>query len=114
PRFAKFSAICAALALCDRPRSAAASPDDKPGGSQGGPNMKLTLTSTAFEADKPIPKKHTEDGEDRSPPLHWSGAPDGVKEFALIVDDPDAPQKSPWVHWVIYKIPATTTNLPES
>lgn len=76
--------------------------------------MTMTLKSTAFSNNEPIPKKHTGDGEDVSPPLTWSGHPDGVKEFALICDDPDAPTPEPWVHWVLYKIAADTTSLPEN
>jgi Raf kinase inhibitor-like YbhB/YbcL family protein len=40
--------------------------------------------------------------------------PAGVKSFALICDDPDAPMKEPYVHWVIYNIPAATTGLDEA
>jgi Raf kinase inhibitor-like YbhB/YbcL family protein len=69
--------------------------------------MSLHLTSPAFAAGQPIPRRHTGDGEDLSPPLSWSGLPVGTRELALIVDDPDAPTPEPWVHWLIYKIPAT-------
>jgi Raf kinase inhibitor-like YbhB/YbcL family protein len=64
-----------------------------------------------------IPSRFTCDGEDVAPPLAWSGAPAGARSFALIVDDPDAPDpaapKRTWVHWVLYDIPATVTALPE-
>jgi hypothetical protein len=76
--------------------------------------MTITVKSTAFVSNEPIPKKHTADGADLSPPLTWSGHPHGVKEFALICDDPDAPTPEPWVHWVLYKIPADTASLPEN
>jgi Raf kinase inhibitor-like YbhB/YbcL family protein len=79
---------------------------------KGGKAMTITVTSTAFEADKPIPKKYSGDGEDISPPLAWSKAPHGTKEFALVCDDPDAPVGT-WTHWVLYKIPPDTTSLPE-
>jgi hypothetical protein len=79
--------------------------------------MTLSLTSTAFAPNGSIPAAYTSDGQDRSPPLAWSGAPAGTKSFALIVDDPDAPDpKAPqrvWVHWVLYNLPADTTGLPE-
>ena len=75
--------------------------------------MTISITSTAFTAGMPIPKKYTGEGEDVSPPLAWSGVPQGTKELALICDDPDAPVKEPWVHWVLYKLPADTANLPE-
>ncbi len=71
------------------------------------------IESSAFQQHQPIPKKYTGDGEDKSPPLSWSGAPGGTKEFALIVDDPDAPRPEPWVHWVLYGIPAEISTLPE-
>ena len=67
--------------------------------------MTITLTSTAFEPNQPIPAKYSGHGEDISPPLAWSGLPEGTKELALICDDPDAPVGT-WVHWVLAKIPA--------
>jgi len=74
--------------------------------------MNLQLTSSAFSEGSPIPKRYTCDGEDLSPPLKWSGAPQNAKSLALICDDPDAPAGT-WVHWVLYNVPATTTELPE-
>lgn len=81
----------------------------------GGVQMKLE--STAFANQGPIPRDYTEDGKDISPPLKWSDPPEGTKEFALICDDPDAPSPrrpapEPWVHWVIYGIPAEVRELP--
>src|SRR5262245_6031063 len=68
--------------------------------------MTLRLNSPAFRDGSPIPAKYTCEGQDVSPPLTWSGIPDGTKSLVLIVDDPDAPDpKAPkmvWVHWVIY------------
>jgi len=80
---------------------------------EGEKKMTLAITSSAFVQGHPIPKKYTGEGADVSPPLAWSGAPEGTKELALICDDPDAPTTEPWVHWVIYKIPAATKGLPE-
>src|SRR6266705_7165499 len=74
--------------------------------------MSIEITSTAFQAEEPIPKQYTGDGADRSPPLHWSEPPSGTKSIALICDDPDAPRGT-WVHWVLYNLPATLTALPE-
>src|SRR5437868_14346230 len=76
--------------------------------------MALTLRSDAFAHGRPIPRRYTEDGEDLSPPLTWSGLPEGTRELALIVDDPDAPRAEPFVHWVVYKIPVDSSGLPES
>ncbi len=79
---------------------------------------KLEVRSPAFAGGQPIPKKHTGEGEDRSPALEWSGAsggsiPEGTKEFALICDDPDAPRPEPWVHWVAWGISGDSTGLEE-
>jgi Raf kinase inhibitor-like YbhB/YbcL family protein len=81
--------------------------------SKGAQVMKIEVISSAFAQGQPIPKKYTGEGEDVSPPIYWKNAPEGTKEFALICDDPDAPTHDPWVHWVIYKIPADVTSLPE-
>jgi len=79
--------------------------------------MSLTLQSTAFKADGEIPVMYTCDGQDTSPELSWSAAPEYSKSFVLIVDDPDAPDprapKMTWVHWVLYNIPVSCTGLPE-
>jgi Raf kinase inhibitor-like YbhB/YbcL family protein len=80
--------------------------------------VSLKITSTAFEPGGSIPSKHTCEDRDLSPPLAWSGAPPGTKTFALVVDDPDAPDPAKpqrvYVHWVLYNIPATTIALPEN
>lgn len=73
----------------------------------------FTVTTQAFGHNQPIPRQFTGDGKNISPSLQWSGAPAETQEFALIVDDPDAPRPQPWVHWVLYKIPAAATALPE-
>src|SRR5438105_14475302 len=75
--------------------------------------MAFTLTSLAFKKEGDlIPKKHTCEGPDLSPPLRWTNGPKGTKSFALIADDPDAPVGT-WVHWVIFKLPGETTELTE-
>ena len=77
--------------------------------------MPLKLSSTAFEPGAEIPTQYTCEGADMSPPLAWSGIPDGTRSLVLIVDDPDAPDpKAPrmtWVHWVLYDIPADADGL---
>ena len=79
--------------------------------------MAFTLESPAFPPNGPIPAAYTCEASDTSPPLRWSGAPAGTKSFALVIDDPDAPDpaapKMTWVHWVLYNIPASTTTLAE-
>jgi Raf kinase inhibitor-like YbhB/YbcL family protein len=74
--------------------------------------MSFSAKTTAFPPGGDIPSQYTCDGADKSPPLSWSGPPEGTKTFALIADDPDAPAGT-WVHWVAYDIPASTAQLPE-
>ncbi len=74
----------------------------------------MKLMSTEIENGKLIPQKYTADGEDVSPPLSWTDVPDTVEEFALIMDDPDAPTDEPWVHWVVYGISRDARLLPEA
>ena len=74
--------------------------------------MALELKSQAFKNGEFIPAKYTCEGADVSPPLEWSGSPQGAKSFVLISDDPDAPMGT-WVHWVLYDIPAEKAGLPE-
>jgi len=79
--------------------------------------MGLALTSPAFAPGGEIPTLFTCEGSDVSPPLEWTGVPDGTKGLVLIVDDPDAPDpaapKMTWVHWVLYGIPPGAGSLPE-
>jgi Raf kinase inhibitor-like YbhB/YbcL family protein len=84
----------------------------------GGGEMTLSITSAAFAPAREIPARFTCEGADVSPALAWNGAPAGTKSFALVVDDPDAPDpaapRMTWVHWVLYDLPATAAGLPES
>lgn len=78
---------------------------------------KMQLTSKAFGPGGAIPRRHTGEGEDVSPPLAWSDAPDGAASFAVVCHDPDAPLVKPgtygFVHWVLYGIPGSVRELPE-
>ncbi len=80
--------------------------------------MKFELTSMAFQHNGDIPRRYTCEGEDVSPPLAWTGIPEGAKSLALVVDDPDAPDpaapKRTWVHWVLYNIPPNAAGLAEN
>lgn len=75
--------------------------------------MAFKLTSTAFQAGGTIPKKFTCDGPDLSPVLAWTDPPVGTQSLSLIMDDPDAPVGT-WVHWVLYDLPASASELPEN
>lgn len=73
----------------------------------------LSVTSTSFEQGGKIPSRYTCDGANVSPPLRWKGAPEDTSSFVLITDDPDAPMGT-WVHWIVYNIPGTLSELPEA
>jgi Raf kinase inhibitor-like YbhB/YbcL family protein len=105
------AALWLALASCGQTTQPASQP--QPGRKSGGSAMKVTVQSSAFKDGQPIDRKYTEDGADVSPALSWSGVPAETRELALICDDPDAPRAQPWVHWVLYKLPANLTGLPE-
>lgn len=74
--------------------------------------MAFELTSSAFESEEPIPDRYTCEGADVSVPLAWSGVPEGTKEFALVLEDPDAPGGT-FTHWLLYNVPANRSELPE-
>ena len=80
--------------------------------------MAMVLSSPAFAPGAPMDARHSCDGEGISPALQWTGMPAGTKSYALIVDDPDAPDPAApqrtWVHWVLYDLPPTTHGLPEA
>src|SRR5579871_4064849 len=73
----------------------------------------LRVGSPAFRNHSRIPERHTGDGEDVSPPLEWSGVPDGTRALAVVVHDPDAPLVDGFTHWVAYGIAGDATGLPE-
>jgi len=70
----------------------------------------LRLTTPAFPEGSTIPGEFTCEGENRSPPLVWTGTPVSTRSFALIADDPDAPRGT-WVHWLIWNLPADACEL---
>jgi len=105
----------AALASQGTPSAPPAAPPAAPAPPAGGgalPNLgAFLLRSSAFAHTERIPDRHTVEGEDLSPPLEWSPAPPGTESYAIICEDLDT--QRPFVHWVIYGIPASVTKLPE-
>jgi Raf kinase inhibitor-like YbhB/YbcL family protein len=76
----------------------------------------FTLSSPDIKAGGMIPQSFEFNGfgcsgENKSPALKWSGAPQGAKSFAVTVYDPDAPSGSGWWHWMVINIPADVTEL---
>jgi len=64
----------------------------------------LHLASPAFANGARLPERFTADGEGVSPPLFWTGVPEGTARLALIVEDPDAPSPQPVVHAVVWDL----------
>jgi Raf kinase inhibitor-like YbhB/YbcL family protein len=71
------------------------------------------LSSDAFRNGGEIPPVYTCRGQGISPLLTWDGSPAGIRAFALLLEDPDAPGGT-FTHWVIYNIPAEKRELPSS
>ncbi len=72
----------------------------------------LQVASSVVKSGQPIPDAYTSYGANTSPPLDWKGAPAGTKSLALLLEDPDAPMATPFVHWVVWNIPATARGFP--
>jgi Raf kinase inhibitor-like YbhB/YbcL family protein len=70
----------------------------------------FTLTSPAFLEGQTIPRQYSCDGDNIAPPLRWSDPPESTRGFALIMDDPDAPNGT-FTHWMLYDIPVTAKDL---
>jgi len=73
----------------------------------------IAVDSSAFEDGEEIPGQYSLSGSNISPPISWSGLPQGAKSVAVICNDPDAP-KGRWAHWVIFNIPPDVSALPEN
>ncbi len=76
----------------------------------------LTVTSSVFRDGQTIPQSAVFNqmgctGDDTSPDLSWSGAPEGTKSYAVTIWDPDAPTGVGFVHWVLFNIPGDVTSL---
>lgn len=74
----------------------------------------ITVTSPTLVAGQPVPRQHTPDGRNDSPALNWTGVPPGTRELMVFCEDPDVGNPPPFVHWVVYRIPATASGLPEA
>ena len=71
----------------------------------------VTLRSPVFADHAPIPLRYTADGEGLSPPLYWEDEPDGVEEWALIVEDADSPTPQPFVHAIVTSVEGSVHSL---
>ena len=79
----------------------------------GSPGNVMRLRSSAFNDDDTIPRHHAKDGGNEPPELEWTPAPDGTRELALLMEDPDAPRGT-FLHWLVTGIDPTATTLADS
>src|SRR5205814_6436993 len=81
----------------------------------------FSLKSTTFQDGQMMPKKVANKnpqnpncvGDNVSPQLSWSGAPAGIKSFAILMEDPEGRGGAGVHHWVAYGIPADVTSFAE-
>ncbi len=73
----------------------------------------IVVESPAMASGETMSREYTPDGRNLSPPLTWANLPEGTREIAVICADFGAGNPPPWVHWIIYGIPATAPGLPE-
>ncbi|MER6031245.1 YbhB/YbcL family Raf kinase inhibitor-like protein [Streptomyces sp. NPDC001851] len=71
---------------------------------------RLTVTSAAYPDDGTVPRRHTCDGADVSPPLAFTAVPAGTASLALLLRDFDAP-RGPFTHWLVWNIDPHTRQL---
>jgi ribose transport system ATP-binding protein len=76
----------------------------------------FVLSSPAIAAGGRVPPRFVEDSR-VSPPLAWSGVPEGTRSFALSVTDPDLPEAfnfpRAFAHWLVHDIPPDVRALAE-
>jgi Raf kinase inhibitor-like YbhB/YbcL family protein len=73
----------------------------------------IVVESATIAAGEPIPRDHSPDGRNESPALSWRGLPAGTRQLAVVCEDHGAGNPPPWVHWIVYNIPASATGLPQ-
>jgi Raf kinase inhibitor-like YbhB/YbcL family protein len=72
----------------------------------------LELESSALSEGATVPVRFTCDGDDLSPPLSWSGVPEGATELHISVTDPDAPSGT-FTHWSVIGIDPSSAGVDE-
>jgi Raf kinase inhibitor-like YbhB/YbcL family protein len=73
----------------------------------------IVVTSSAFGDGEALPARYTEDGEKLSPPLQWSGVPEGTQIVALLIEDADSPTPNPLVHAIVWALAGADGGLDE-
>jgi Raf kinase inhibitor-like YbhB/YbcL family protein len=73
----------------------------------------LDVTSPEVKSGERLPHRFSAYGQDFSPALAWSEGPEGTKSYAVLMEDPDADSPKPFVHWILYNLPADVSSLRE-
>ena len=76
-------------------------------------SAKLEVTSPAFADSGRIPERYSAYDQNFSPEIAWSKGPEGTRSYVLLMEDPDASTTTPFVHWILFNIPADVTSLGE-
>ena len=71
----------------------------------------LAVSSSAFSEGGAIPTDYTADGGGYAPPVAWANVPESARSMVLVCEDPDAPMPKPFVHWLVYGLPAAVSSL---
>lgn len=77
-------------------------------------NRTIDVTSSAFTDGGSLPLTFTADGAGVAPPIAWRNVPESTRSLVLIAEDPDAPFPNPFVHWLVYSLPVTTSSVTSS
>lgn len=81
--------------------------------------QEFELTSNSVSEGEKLTNTHVFEGfgcegDNQSPQLSWTGAPEGTKSFAITAYDPDAPTGSGWWHWNVVNIPASVNSVEQN
>ena len=117
----RFARVMAATAFVATMVAGAAAQQAPAGGGQRGAGgapaaPPMRLTSASFGDSAVIPVLNTAAGMSLSPQLTWTGAPAGTQSFVLHMHDMEGARNKTTedqLHWLVWNIPATTTNLPQ-
>jgi Raf kinase inhibitor-like YbhB/YbcL family protein len=119
-RFARAACAIALLAIASADAFAQNPPGGRGGRGGGGRGRGgvrvMTLTSTSFTDGAAMPVRHTQAGDELSPHLAWTGGPDSVTSYVLLVHDADAATGNGTddvLHWLVWNIPGSATSLAE-
>jgi Raf kinase inhibitor-like YbhB/YbcL family protein len=92
-------------------------PAGQRGGGRGRGGVQVMTLNSTWPDGGPIPVRYTQAGDEDSPPLEWTNAPDGVVSYVLLMHDLDAaigPGTDDLLHWLVWNIPGTQQSLPGS